>query len=191
MKDLYERLKNAYSDNNLNSITSKIIFLHKENRNSLLQKIYNEIYYIDNNEIISKNKCFTKLIGLYHPDRGNSMRERIEIYYKEQNKEMLEKLTHIFMFDNVDFDDFEIVEESIDFEENYYWDNDYENDFVYENDLNEEDYFYEGDFERSFFNVVKKKIYGNLQIDMPTYYLEDFEIFELENSEIENLTQVA
>ena len=50
-------------------------------------------------------------------------------------------------------------------------------------DSETENYFANGydntEYERSFYNMIKIREYGNIGMEFPSYYLEDFEEFEM------------
>ena len=78
-KDLYIQLKEAYSDKNLNQITAGLLKLYKTRQFGSIRKIskiVSEFVSVDDEKI---NKCFSKLIMLYHPDKGEFYRNEIEI----------------------------------------------------------------------------------------------------------------
>ncbi len=196
---LYNKLKEAYSDKNLNKITAKIIELYK-------LKFYNEIRQIcklvaDFINIDSKNtsKCFTTLVMVYHPDKGNYYRNEIEKIYRNGNYEELNQFSHILLVQDIE-NVFELagIDEDCDFIPEYEWE--YETDgFRYFSDtetdlIEQEQEEYEplvSASDNSFYNAVKRKIYGNSNMEMPSYYLEDFDEIDMAEYEINNLDGIS
>jgi Leucine-rich repeat (LRR) protein len=192
---LYTKLKEAYSEKNLNAISSKIIELYRNKQHSKIKGLLSAIgNYIDFQED-NINKSFSKLIFMYHPDKGHQYRKEIEAIYQSGKFELLENYSHIFLALEIDSviakmdDDFDI---------------DYTPEYVMEVDEDENDYF-EGSYHQSddlrtdfsdyeydntFFSALKRKYYGNLMIDLPSYYLEDLEEVELTNFDIQDLSGI-
>lgn len=193
---LYTKLKIAYADENLNKISAWIIDLYKTKQFLKIRKLSEVMSeYLEINASENMNRCFSKLIATYHPDKGNFYRNEIEKLFAEGKHAELEKFTHIFIFQNKEKIT-TIEEQSVDigfeYEYEYVWDYDAEG-YQYFNDVEDDDYGSDSMFfnelvsDGSFYSAVKRKIYGSMQIDLPSYYLEDFEEIDMAEYDIENL----
>ncbi|WP_159520495.1 leucine-rich repeat domain-containing protein [Sunxiuqinia indica] len=192
-KELYTKLTEAYSQENLNRITGKLILLYKNRNYASIRAIANKISkYVDINEERDA-KCFSKLVVLYHPDKGHAIREEIQQLYEQNKFESLQKFAHIHLVQDIENLVVKVVDESIDYRPEYVWDTE-SDDGEYPDPGADEDTYYDNqddvDIERSFFNLIKIREYGRTNIELPNYYLEDFEEFELAESELDLLDGV-
>ncbi len=187
IKQLYLKLKEAYTLKNLNNISLTLINLYKEEQCSILQKIAEIIENFIIIEITNKGKGFSKLIKLYHPDRLNHYLSEIERLYQEDRYDELLDYSHILKLERI-----EQIAESL----NSYEDIDYSP--VYEWDFNEDGFSIINDEDKfrkthtkstgyNFYDAIKIRQYGHTEIDFPSYYLEDIEDFELASSDINDL----
>ncbi len=193
LKGLYNDLLKAYSNENLNQITGKLILLYKNKNYSKIREIANKISrYIPIDEE-KDAKCFSKLMMLYHPDKGEQARRMIQTLYKQNDYEKLKIYSHILLINDIENVTVTVIDEDIDYNPEYVWDTDInersgytgpggENDFINGSEIM--------DYERSFYNMIKIKEYGNVNIEFPTYYLEDFEEFEMAYYGLESLDGV-
>ena len=193
---LYKNLKEAYAEDNLTQISAWIIDLYKNKQFLKIRKlsdVMSEYLNINSNE--SMNRCFSKLIATYHPDKGNYYRQEIESIYRNGKPEDLEQFSHIFIFQNkekITTIENQSVDIGFEYEYEYVWDYEAEG-YQYFNDMDEDDYgsdsmfFNEPINDGTFYSAVKRKIYGNMEIDLPAYYLEDFEEIDMAEYEIESL----
>ncbi|MBN1767064.1 MAG: leucine-rich repeat domain-containing protein [Prolixibacteraceae bacterium] len=194
IKKLYHDLLEAYSTENLNKISGKLIVLYKSKNFASIRQIANKIAkYVDVDDE-KDARCFSKLIMLYHPDKGESVKQQINLLYEKNDLEQLQKFAHIFSMSDIDMLKVETVEYSADYEPEYEWDADYGEGFNYTgNEDDDEQLEYDDDIsqsERTFFNLLKIREYGTTNVHLPTYYLEDFEDFEMEGSGLESLEGV-
>ena len=193
IKDLYTNLKEAYTADNLHLISSRIIDMFREHKYDALrtvQKVVNE-YVTCNEEKI--NKVFSRLIMIYHPDRLSQNLNQLEDAYKRDDFEALYSMSHILNVQNLEPEHVtvsSIITEE-DLAEEFGWDaqNDGFSYFVdqdaYEREMQDEenlDYTH-----RSFLTALKRRVYGNLNVDFPMYLLEDLEEIEMADYEIEFL----
>lgn len=188
--ELYNKLHKAYSTDNLNIITGKLIDLYKNKNFIQIREIANKIskYVIIDEE--KDSKCFSKLIVLYHPDKGRLIRETLKTSYTQNDLVTLTSFSHILLLDDIDkLKISTTVSSDIEYEPEYSWDENQEEGYQFFNDDDDENEEYNNheDFEKTFYNAVKLRMYGNLEMEFPHYYLEDFEDFELANCEIEYL----
>jgi Leucine-rich repeat (LRR) protein len=191
LKELYTKLKEAYSDENLNIITGKLIDLYKNKNFEQIREVANRISKYFSIKEEKDAKCFSKLVVLYHPDKGELFRKEIKKHYFENNFENLTKFSHIFLLKGIESIAIKSVNEDIEYRPEYEWDSTQSEGYhFYETDLDEsieEEDFIVSDYEKSFYNAIKLREYGNLNIEFPSYYLEDIDEFELSNYGIESL----
>ncbi len=191
MEKLFNKLLEAYSDENLNRITGKLIDLYKNRNYPEIRNIVNKIskYVIIDEE--KDAKCFSKLIMLYHPDKGEYYRNSIRDSYRKRDGENLEQHSHILIaaeIENIRVEPLG-VDDDIDYHPEYVWDEVYDGDSGFynserfETDTDEET----EEIERSFYNAVKLREYGHLEVYFPDWYLRDLEEFEMEYSGITTL----
>src|SRR5690554_4535003 len=102
MDALYNKLIDAYSDENLNRITSKLIDLYKNKNYSSIRNIANRLskYVVIDEE--KDAKCFSRLIMLYHPDRGEFFRSQIYNSFQNGKLEELEQHAHILLVNEIE-----------------------------------------------------------------------------------------
>lgn len=189
--DLYIKLKESYTGSNLNNITANIISLYKSKQYSSIRKIskiVSEFTDIPENNI---SKCFSRLIMIYHPDKEAYYNQEIDKLFHSKNYDSLKQFAHILIIgdieegETIDCD----VDDDIDYEPEYVWDYEREG-FEYFDSYEEAEAYDVSDLfseENTFYNAVKRKVYGSMKVDLPSYYLEDFEDIEMAEYEIENL----
>jgi len=193
IRELYTELTEAYSQENLNRITGKLILFYKNRNYATIRAIVNKISkYVDINEE-KDAKCFSKLVVLYHPDKGHAIRQEIQQLYEKNQFDLLKKFAHIHLVQDIENLVVKTVDESIDYRPEYVWDTDSDDGYYTDFEVDEDAYFDNQDeveIERSFFNLIKIREYGRTNIELPTYYLEDFEEFELAECGLESLDGV-
>ncbi|PKV50926.1 leucine rich repeat (LRR) protein [Aquimarina sp. MAR_2010_214] len=189
IKELYNELSDAYSDNNLNTITGKLIALYKSKNFGKIREIANKISKYVTIDEEKDAKCFSKLIVLYHPDKGELHRKSINKLYNENNLDSLTKYSHILQLNEIENTVINTIDESVDYHPEYAWEsNEKEGYYFYEKDeVNTENESDSKTYDKSFYNEIKFRQYGDLSIDFPPHYLEDIEEFELAQSGIELL----
>ncbi len=189
MEKLYNDLLNAYSDKNLNRITGKLIDLYRNKNYSTIRSVANKIskYILIDEE--KDAKCFSRLIMLYHPDRGEFFKKDITALYVEKNAKGLEKYAHILLIEDIDTMNVVEPDEDIDYHPEYVWDDKQSDGYDYfdSDDIEYDMYFGNEEIEKSFYNAVKLREFGRLNIEFPTWYLQDFEQYEMANSGIDSL----
>ncbi|OJJ23658.1 hypothetical protein BKI52_04665 [marine bacterium AO1-C] len=192
---LYQKLKKAYSQENLHRITTHLIQLHKNKNYEVIKKIYHSVFGNSRLEEVTNTRRFSQLIMLYHPDKGGVICETLDTLYEKQAYKQLEEHAHILCLDNLEsFKPSLLVDHEAIFKAEYAWDQD-QTGFYYSSEESEnvEEYFYteEIEEERSFYNAIKRQVYGHLEVEFPSYYLEDFEEFDLTNQALESLDGIA
>ncbi len=189
MNKLYNDLLEAYSNKNLNRITGKLIELYRNKNFAEIRGIANRIsrYILIDEE--KDAKCFSKLIMLYHPDRGEFFKNAIQQLYAGNDLKGLEKYSHIFLINNIDEIKVAPVDEDIDYHPEYIWD---EFEFDGYHEVNYNGYSdYDGQdsfrFERSFYNAMVVNEFGIFQNEYSDDFLADFEEIELAYSGLDSL----
>jgi hypothetical protein len=193
IKEFYDNLKEAYLDQNLNKITGKLIELYQNRDFDKIREIANRISKYIKIDEEKDARCFSKLIMLYHPDKAEAVRKSLDLCYINRDWDGLNQHAHIFCLDYIEHIKITCtVDADIDYSPEYRWDDFEESCFsVFDpNGGGIDTYNYYEDAEKSFYNAVKIRIYGDLEINFPTYYLEDFEDIELSSCEIEFLDGV-
>ena len=189
--NLYARLAESYSDVNLNRITVKLIELYKSKNHSQLFGLANKIskYIPLDTEKISR--CFSGLVMLYHPDKGEYYRKMILQFRNDNNLAGLESYSHIFLLDNLEVLPISssVISEDIEYNPEYRWDDSQSGySYINESDSTTDDNTPpEFEYENTFYNIVKLRMYGTLEIEFPSHYLEDFEDVEFAESQIDFL----
>ncbi|MCK5691206.1 MAG: leucine-rich repeat domain-containing protein [Bacteroidales bacterium] len=191
--DLYGKLKIAYTAENLGLVSGRIIGLFKDKKHDALraiQKVVNE-YTPSNEEKI--NKVFSRLIMLYHPDRLTQNLKQLEQAYQGGDFETLYSMSHILTVQNLEPE--HVLLSSVlteeDLAEEFGWDEgaDGYSYFMAEEESEEEEDA--GLERRSFLSVLKRRVYGNLNVDFPMYLLEDLEEIEMADYELEDLYGIS
>lgn len=188
---LLTELKAAYTEENLHKISSQIIEMFRDRKYDALryiQKIVNQHTPFAEEKI---NKVFSRLIMIYHPDRLQQSLVQIEEAKRADDFELLYSYAHILQILNLKPDDIPVsafvMEE--DLAEEFGWDPDPGGFRYFEEEEYTDSYEQQSDFEssHSFLSAVKRKVYGNLDVDFPVYLLEDLEEIEMAEYEIDNL----
>lgn len=195
-KDLYLELKEAYSEKNLNKLALELINLYKERKFSILRQIASLISQWVVIEISDTGKGFSKFMMLYHPDKGNFYRSIIDEHYKNGRYGELLQYSHILEIQNIEDLAATIVDyEDIDYSPVYEWDFNMNDGYQVESDDGSEEQpqkkpapkNYDG---YTFYDAIKMRQYGTLDIEFPAYYLEDLDDIELSQSNIYDLEGV-
>ena len=206
-----EQVKQAYSPENLNLLTHKIVSFYKAKQFQNLremEKLVNEFFPFYEEKI---SRVFSRLVMLYHPDKQAHFHAEIEAKSSQQNEESLNQYAHILpmldLIDTMEITGYAASSWSTpeEFEEEYGWNyqprgedyfmmhEEYEDEDRLFDEENPDDYGYtsfrdEGD--NSFLSAVKRKIYGPRAIDFPVYLLEDLEEIEMAEYEIDDLSGI-
>ena len=193
--ELHNKLKEAYSNQNLNKITVTLISLYKQEQFDSLRQIAEMISESAEITIDPEARYFSRLMMLYHPDRGDFHRKAIDRYAQESDYDGLLTYTHILMLGKIE----EIAAtlasyEDIDYSPVYEWDVNLDGFTI----VSDKDPFmaektqYKEKRNRgiSFYNAVKMRMYGNTRTGFPPHYLEDFDEVELSLSDINDLDGV-
>jgi len=189
-QDLPVKLLEAYSETNLNKIARNLIRLYKEKefeKLNIISGMLNEWFEL---VIEPDGKGFSKMISLYHPDRGEYYRNQISAAAAKRDTQRLSRFGHIFVIQNIE----EIAAnmesyEDIDYSPEYVWD-------VKDSGFS----YFDGKQKKSkvrtakvptggfsFYEAMQIRQYGHTNTSFPTYYLEDMDEVELSESEISDL----
>lgn len=191
IKELYGSLKQAYTAENLHLLSSRIIDLFRQHRYDALraiQKVVNDYTPCEEEKI---NRVFSRLIMIYHPDRLNQAVDRMDQAYLQGDFEELYAMSHILSVQHLEPEQVTVssVLTEEDLAEEFGWDTG-QDGYHYFMDLEEYDEELEQEMDlnsRSFLSALKRRVYGNLNVDFPMYLLEDLEEIEMADYEIENL----
>jgi hypothetical protein len=193
--ELYSNLKMAYTSENLGTISGRIIGMFRDKKHDALraiQKVVNDFTPCEEEKI---NKIFSRLIMLYHPDRLSQKLEQLERAFSGDDFETLYSMSHILTIQNLEPDHVALstVLTDEDLAEEFGWDDDAEGYSYFMDDKDyEEDGYEDSDYDvRTFLTVLKRRIYGNLNVDVPIYMLEDLEEIEMGDSELEDLDGIG
>ncbi len=185
-EELYSKLKVAYSDENLNRVTGKLIELYKNRYHGTIRDIVKKISGFVTIDEENDARCFSKLVILYHPDKGEAHRNAIKKHYASNNMEGLNEYAHILLLHDIDNVMINPEDEDIDYHPEYRYDDaGYTGNNYYDSyESAYEEQVYTAVYEGTFFDAVKMRIYGNLYQEFPAWYLEDLEEIELASSNI-------
>lgn len=191
--ELSKRLLEAWSEANLNKIARNLIRLYQEKEFEKLNIISGMISQWLEIVIEPDGKGFSKIISLYHPDRGDYHRNQIAAAARLQDTQVLARFEHIFVIQDIEEIAAKIESyEDIDYVVEYEWD-------VQDNDLS---YFRSSGKKPhnkcrkpslcgyTFYEAIQIRQYGDTDVDFPTYYLEELDEIELSESAITDLEGV-
>lgn len=99
---LKNHLPESYSAANLNVISVVLLNLYKNQQYGTLQKIADIISDFVLIEIDENGKGFSKLMLLYHPDRGEIHRTEIEKLAEVENFDALLNYSHILKLERIE-----------------------------------------------------------------------------------------
>lgn len=193
--ELYNKIREAYSNQNLNKISVTLINLYKEQQFGTLKHIAEMISDSVEFPYESDSKAFSKMMMLYHPDRGDFHRNQIDRLGENKDHEGLLNYAHILMLGKIE----EIAAtlssyEDIDYSPVYEWDLDL-NDFTIINtrantsseEANESPAELHSKTGYTFYEGIQRRMFGDTSTGFPPWYLEDLDEFELSQSGIHDL----
>jgi len=190
IKDLYDNLKLAYTTENLHLISSRIIDMFREHQYDglrAIQKVVNEYTPCAEEKI---NKVFSRLIMLYHPDRLNQALGLLDEAHRADDFEKLFEMSHILHVKNLEPEHVSVssILSDEDLAEEFGWDGADDGYSYFMGQEEEPGMDDEADFiSRSFLTALKRRVYGNLNVDFPVYLLEDLEEIEMADYDLETL----
>lgn len=191
IQTLKNNLLESYTTANLNIISVVLLNLYKNQQFGTLQKIADLISDFVYVEIDENGKGFSKLMLLYHPDRGEFHRNEIVKLAETENFDSLLNYSHILKLERIE----EMASaleslEDIDYSPVYAWDFG-DDGFTVQSDSGQKQKT--GNLNNrknkpvTFYEAVKIRQYGNTKISFPAYYLEDIDEFEFAESDIDDL----
>ena len=193
-KESYNHLVEAYSEDNLTRITIQLITLYQEKQFGALREVMAAVSKFTGKREDNIQRCFAYLLKLYHPDKKAFYANYIDENYNQGKLDRLESLKHIFIVGEMDFGSMRSadIDDDIDYQPEEIWDES-ETGFTYidEDSIEQSDLLHENATEETayddFLSAVKRKIYGNTDIELPVYLLEDLEEIEMAEYEIRSL----
>lgn len=190
--ELHIRLKEAYSNQNLNKISVTLIGLYRNEQFGTLCKIVEMISDSVDIMLDPEGRYFARLMMLYHPDRGDFHRNEMEKLAASDDLDGLLRYAHILKLGRIE----EIAEtlasyEDIDYAPVYEWDVNLEGFTILDTRESQPSAVKYHQKTRSrnmtFYNAVKLRMYGRTNVAFPSHYLEDLEELELSQSGISDL----
>ena len=193
-QDAYKQLVEAYSEQNLTRITSQLITLYQEKQFGSLREVMAAVAEFSGKREDNIQRCFAYLLKLYHPDKTTYYQNFINETAHAGKPDRLESLKHILIVGEMDFGNMRTadIDDDIDYHPEEIWD-ETETGFTYideesmEQSANLDENAAEGIIYDDFLSAVKRKIYGNVDIDLPVNLLEDLEEIEMADYEIRSL----
>lgn len=191
IQTLKNNLLEAYSAENLNKIAVVLLNFYKNQQFGSLQKIADIIGDFVPVTIDENGKGFSKLMLLYHPDRGEFHRNEIEKLAASDSFDGLLNYSHILKLERLDEISATLESlEDIDYSPVYTWDFD-DDGFTVQSDSGKKNKTGNLSDKKNkpvtFYEAVKIRQYGNTKISFPAYYLEDIDEFEMASSDINDL----
>ncbi|HEY3371942.1 MAG TPA: leucine-rich repeat domain-containing protein [Prolixibacteraceae bacterium] len=192
-EELAIRLLDAWSEANLNKIARNLIRLYQEKQFEKLNIISGMVSPWLEIVIETDGKGFSKMISLYHPDRGDYYRSQISAAAILKDDRLLARFEHIFVIQDIEEIAANIESyEDIDYDPQYVWD-------VQDKGFS----YFQSNKKRprsrpckassvgyTFYEAVKIRHYGDKDIEFPTCYLEAMDEIELSESAINDLEGV-
>ncbi len=192
-KELYKKIIEAYATTNLNKISVTLIRLYKDEQFGILRQIAEIISESANIEVDEEHKYFSKMMMLYHPDRGMFHRNEIEKLALADDHDGLLTYAHILLLGRIE----EMAKtlnsfEDIDYSPVYEWDIDLNSFTII--DSRQEDQkpgnrrtYHKQQKGYTFYEGIEIRMLGTRCNGFPAYYLEDLDEIELSNSNISDL----
>lgn len=187
---LYTDLIKASAGENLNRITGKLIELYKEKNYFAIRQIAARVSEFVPVSDEKDSRCFSKLLKLYHPDKAEYIKSHLNQLHKANNLQLMQSYRHFFLWEDMEKFISASTIEDIDYQPEYVWDDpfsdgEYNFDMYGENYAsNDPDYF---DFDRSFYNLLKLREYGDLNVNLPGLYLQSLDQIEMVLCDMESL----
>ncbi|MBP1683529.1 MAG: leucine-rich repeat protein [Ignavibacteriaceae bacterium] len=191
--ELSLKLLGAYTNENLHKISVTLINLYRNEQLGTLRKIIEMINETAGFNLDTGNRYFTSLMMLYHPDRGDFHRQRIKYLTEKDDYDGLLGYSHILLLERIE----EISQslsnyEDIDYTPVYEWDVNLEGFSIIDSNSNNSGKLKRPRFKNkpvklSFYDAIKIRMYGCMDITLPVYYLEDMEDIETAHSGITDL----
>ncbi len=188
---LYERLARAYTLENLNKITYKIIDAHRSKNFTYIKNLAQHIGKVEKTANI--NRLFSRLIILYHPDRLAYYEKKIKALHSCSDRKNLKQLSHIWQaLEYVDDNEAILNEESLETEDQYKYDSKhYGNPFERNKVFDWSDFGLWAEVEsHDFISAFNHKEYGNIVGDYQGHDFSSMDEIELSGYNISDLTGI-
>ena len=193
-KVIYEKLIQSYSEKNLTWITTQLISLYQEKHYDALREVMATVSEFTGRREEKIHRCFAYLLKLYHPDRTKYYVQFIRENFRTGNFDQLHGLEHIFLVEEMDFTNMRSagIDEDIDYHPEEIWDETDPGFDIFDAEQmsmtdDPEDMPDGEQGQNDFISAVKRKIYGNLEIDLPVHLLEDLDEIDMAEYEIRSL----
>jgi internalin A len=194
IEELYRELDRAYSDENLNLITGKLILLYKNRNFDKIREIAGKVFNAPEATKEKESKLFSRLMMMYHPDKGTHIRERIRQLYKSHDIDSLNKFSHVLLVSDIDTVTVNYPEEDIDYNPEYGWDSSPFDEYYY----NEAEFYSDPDdpfgqffdvyyTERDIYYALKIRGFGMQGNAYPWAYLNYLEELDLARNGLQSL----
>lgn len=195
IKELHNELLEAYSVNNLNTLSLTLINLFRERQFSALRKISELIREYTDIRISDDGKGFSKFMMLYHPDRAVYHVREINTLAAAGDYDGLLKYAHILKLERLN----EIIspagshdDEDIDYSPVYDWDlseMDIEGFRIFDVNDRSGNRTTGGTHHSgcTFLDAFRISAFGGADVEFPWIYLENIEDFELSSYGINDL----
>ena len=190
-QNIFQQLQTAYSLENLNQISRHILDLYRNKNFMALQNL------LSNSEALAKppisgRQLFSKLMMLYHPDKFSFYQSELFRLKELQDHYQWQNLLPIISVLKTIKQTPKGNLSSPGFVAKYEWENQEEHN-LHDGDQ-EEDYGF-NDFtasyeDLSFYAAFKRQQYGERNVEMPTFLLEDIDELEMSSLNIEDLDGV-
>ena len=189
IEELHKDLTEAYTVNNLNTISLTLISLFKNQQFSVLQRISEMIDDFVNITIADDGKGFHQFMMLYHPDRVTYHLQEINRLKEQNNFNELLQYSHILKLERIGDIATAISScEDIDYNPVYEWDLEAEGfSIIVDDQPRATDTMSTELVGYSFYDALLLREYGDLENEYPLIYLENTEEFELSSSDINDL----
>ena len=188
--ELHMNLKEAYSVDNLNGISLTLIQLYRDKQFSVLQKMGEMLSDYLKIEISETGKGFSQFMFLYHPDRSSFHIHEIDQLAEKNDYNGLLNYMHILRLERIE----EIANslnsyEDVDYSPVYAWDFK-ANGFRVVHDLDLKEPPLSSVTTCNFYDAIKLRVFENVEMEYPFYYLEDLDELELSASGLNDLEGV-
>lgn len=195
IENLHGKLKDAYNIDNLNRISLILIQLYQDKKFGALKEISKLVEDEREWDFEKSSKDFNSLIKLFHPDLHNSLVAQLDSHLKGGNFDGLLEMSHILRLSKIEEISSNFIDhEEIDYSPVYDWDYDIDDNFTVKNP-NSDSYIYQSEAKdegegMNFYDALKMRIYGRLNIDLPYFYLEDMDELDLAEAGIDDLNGI-
>ncbi len=191
---LYKKLSEAYTTENLNRISLILIQLFQDKKFGTLKEIGQIIDDERQWDFEKSSKDFNHMMKLYHPDLLETLRQKLNNQLDSKDIDSMLESSHILRLNKIEeISENFIDHEDIDYSPVYDWDFGDDNFNIQAGPSNPIQFQSDNPESNSglnFYDALKLRIYGKLNIDLPYFYLEDLDELELTEAAINDLNGV-